>query len=67
MAEKRNRRKHTVSFDDRLQHAADTARTAAAGLPHGRERDSMLEKARQAEVARRINGWLLTPHESPRG
>ncbi len=63
MTKKRNRRKQTLSFDDRLQHAADAARTAAAELPQGTERDGLLQKARQAEVARRINGWLLAPHE----
>jgi len=63
MTKKRNRRKQTVSFDDRLQRAADAARMAAASLPLGHEREYMLEKARQAEVARRINDWLLAPHQ----
>ena len=63
MTKKRNRHKQTVSFDDRLQYAADAARLAAASLPHGAERDGMLEKARQADVARRINGWLLSPSQ----
>ena len=63
MTQKRNRHKQTISFDDRLQHAADAARSAATGLPLGHERDTMLEKARQAEVARRINDWLLAPKE----
>ena len=65
MTQKRNRHKQTISFDHRLQRAADAARMAAATLPQGEERDCMLEKARQAEVARGINGWLLSPNPPP--
>jgi hypothetical protein len=61
MTKKRNRRKQTVSFDDRLQQAASDARQAAVNLPQGHERDGMLQRARQAEMARRINGWLASP------
>lgn len=61
MTKKRNRRKQTVSFDDRLQQAAVAARRAAVRLPQGEARNSMLQKARQAEAARSINGWLASP------
>ncbi len=61
MVKTRNRRKQVISFDDRLQQAANTARDAAERLPCGAERDLMLGRARQAEVARQISGWLLTP------
>ncbi|MGY8709281.1 hypothetical protein RAD16_26360 [Bradyrhizobium sp. 18BD] len=63
MTKKRNRRKQTVSFDDRLQQAASDARRAAVNLPQGEERDGMLRRARQAEMARRITGWLASAGE----
>ena len=61
MKKTRNRRKHTVSFDDRLRQAALAASEAAERLPQGSERDGLLQKARQAETALRINGWLASP------
>lgn len=59
MTRKRNRRKLTTSFDDRLQRAANAAREAAQKLPQGAEREMLLRKARQAATASRINGWLM--------
>jgi hypothetical protein len=61
MTGKRNRRKQTTSFDERLKRAADEAREAAQGLPPGPQRDSLLKKAGQAETAQRINAWLVSP------
>lgn len=58
---KRNRRKQTLSFGERLQQAADLARKAASLLPMGREREALLKKARQTEVAAHINEWLASP------
>jgi hypothetical protein len=61
MTIRRNRRKQTVSFDQRLQQAANAAREAALRLPDGQERDTLLKKARQAEAAVHINEWLTSP------
>lgn len=61
MTQKRNRRKQTVPFGDRLERAAVAARKAARKLPLGEARNAMLQKARQAEIARSINGWLASP------
>jgi inhibitor of KinA sporulation pathway (predicted exonuclease) len=61
MTTRRNRQKQTVSFDQRLHQAADAARDAAGLLPEGQERETLLEKARQAEIAARINEWLASP------
>lgn len=60
MTKKRNRQKQTVSFDERLRQAAQAAREAALRL-EGSKRDLMLQKARQAETALRINDWLAAP------
>jgi hypothetical protein len=65
MAMRRNRRKQTVSFDERLRQAATEAREAARRLPAGQERDELLKKARQAEVAANINEWLTSPTMDP--
>jgi hypothetical protein len=61
MTTRRNRHKNTVSFDERLQRAAEEAREAARSLPQGCERDALLKRARQAETAAHINEWLSSP------
>jgi hypothetical protein len=67
MTAKRNRRRNTVPFDERLQRAANEAREAAERLPQGEAREALLKKARQAETAARLNEWLTSPgQQSPR-
>jgi hypothetical protein len=61
MTVKRNRRKQSTPFDQRLQRAASEAREAARQLPPGPQRDLLLKKAGQAETACRINEWLASP------
>jgi len=58
MTAKRNRRKNTLAFDERLQQAAIQARDAAQKLPLGKQRDELLKKARQAEAAAHLNELL---------
>jgi hypothetical protein len=65
MRTKRNRRKHALSFDERLQRAAHEARAAAQALPDGPQRDILLKKASQAENAAHLNEWLTTPGPQP--
>jgi hypothetical protein len=60
MIVRRNRRKQAVSFDDRLKIAAKEARQAAQMLPQGEAREDLLQKAKQAEAAIRIHGWLTS-------
>jgi hypothetical protein len=62
---RRSRRKQTVSFDDRLKNAAKEARQAAQTMPQGAAREDLMKKARQAEAARRINGWLTSRGLNP--
>lgn len=61
MTVRRNRRRQTVSFDERLQQVAREAREAASRLPPGVSRDIMLRRASQAETAAHINAWLTSP------
>jgi len=64
---KRNRRKNSVAFEQRLQRLAGEAREAAGRLPDGQQRDALLRKARQAETAAHLNQWLSSPGpQSPR-
>ena len=63
MSAKRNRQKNTVPFGERLHKAASDARQAAQHLPQGEQRDELLKKARQAEMAVHLNQWLTSPGE----
>jgi hypothetical protein len=56
----RNRRKNRVPFGERLEKAADEAREAAEKLPHGQEREALLKKAKQAEMAVHLNQLLIS-------
>jgi hypothetical protein len=55
---KRHRFKQSISFRDRLASFANEAREKAARLPPGVERDEMLAKVRQADVASRYESWF---------
>ena len=48
---KRNRFKQTISFKDRLASFARETRDRASLLPPGTEKDDLLMKARQADMA----------------
>jgi len=52
------------SFKDRLLHEAEEAEQAKA-LPPGSQRDELLEKARQADIAAHIDEWLSSPGLQP--
>jgi hypothetical protein len=58
---RRNRRKQTTSFDERLRQAATAARKAAHHLATGQERETLMRKASQAEAAVTINELLSSP------
>ncbi|WP_349627609.1 MULTISPECIES: hypothetical protein [unclassified Bradyrhizobium] len=55
---KRHHVKQTVSFQDRLSAWAEQLREQAAKLKHGRERDDLLAKVRQADVAAHLDKWV---------
>jgi hypothetical protein len=57
----RTRVKHEISFGQRLANEAQRAREMAVTLPPGKMRNALLEKARLADLAARINGWLASP------
>ena len=61
----RRRFKQTQSLEARLSEEAKRLREQAKLLPHGAERDELIRKARQAETAARMNGWLTSPELQP--
>lgn len=54
----RRRFKQTTSLDQRLEEQAKRLRQEACGIPPGVERDRLIRRARQAEVAAHMNEWL---------
>lgn len=44
---------------------ADIARDEAEKLPHGKDRDALLKKARQLDTASHINEWLSSRELRP--
>ena len=61
----RRRFSHTVSLQERLANFAAEAREKALRLPPSPERDSELEKARQADMAQHLNEWASSPGPKP--
>jgi hypothetical protein len=57
----RNRFTQTTTLGDRLAHEAERLRQNARTVPVGKERESLLRKARQLETASHINEWLSSP------
>ncbi|MBJ7404040.1 MAG: hypothetical protein JHD07_12400 [Bradyrhizobium sp.] len=67
MTAKRNRRKQTQSLQERLDAFAENARERAHDLPPGREREMLLRRAKQNEVASNLTDWLSAPVTPRRG
>ncbi|MGY3694928.1 hypothetical protein ACVIGA_005008 [Bradyrhizobium sp. USDA 3240] len=55
---KRNRSRPSGSLEDRLQKFAEDARLAARKLPPGRERETLMKKARQTEAVVEVSECL---------
>ena len=53
--------KNTLTFPDRLAKEAERCRQQAKTKPPGQERDDLLRKARQAEIAARLDRWISSP------
>ena len=58
---RRNRFAQTIRLGDRLAAEAERLRQKARTVPAGKERESLLRKARQLETASHINEWLSSP------
>ena len=63
--QKRRRFKHQLTLQDRLAAWAKEVMEQAAKLPPGPERDALLKKARQVDVASHLDDWAESPGLRP--
>ena len=61
----RKRIKQVLSLEERLSAEAIRLRDEARRLPHGAQRETLLRKARQAEIGSHISEWLRSPELQP--
>ncbi len=61
----RRRFKQVLSLHDRLAAWAKEVRQQADALPPGPERDAMLKRLSQADVASRLDAWAKPPGQQP--
>ena len=54
-----------LSLEEQWRAEAETLTREAEQLPHGKEREGLLRKARQLETASRVNEWLSSPGLAP--
>jgi hypothetical protein len=57
----RRRFKHEASIEERLAKHARRLREQARALAPGKERDGLIRRARQAEIASHISEWITSP------
>jgi len=66
MAQQRKRNERKITFHELLAEEAIKFKEAAAKQPAGSmARELLLRRARQAETASHINGWLSSPGLQP--
>jgi hypothetical protein len=51
--------------EDNWHDQSEAAKTEAEKLPHGKERDALVRKARQLKTASQINQWLSSSGLQP--
>jgi hypothetical protein len=61
----RRRFKNILTFPDRLTNEAERLREEAKTKPPGPERDALLRRARQADIAAHMDKWLSSPGLRP--
>ena len=61
MIKRRCRTKQASSLQERLAGFADYAREKAESLPPGPQKQSLLEKAREAQTAADLDEWIRSP------
>jgi leucyl aminopeptidase len=61
----RRRFKQKLTLQDRLAAWSKEVQEQAAKLPPGPERDALIKKARQADVANHLEDWAKSPGLRP--
>jgi hypothetical protein len=54
-----------ITIEEKWHQQSEAAKIEAQKLPHGKERDALLRKARQPEAASQIHQWLSSPGLQP--
>ena len=62
---RRDRFRQALTLEERLAEAAQRLREQARTLPPSAERDELVRKARQTEIASHMNEWLTSPALQP--
>jgi hypothetical protein len=50
-----------ITIEEKWRQQSEAAKNEAKKLPHGKEREALVRKARQLETASHINEWLSSP------
>lgn len=58
--------KQSISLTGRLANFAEEALRKASNLPPGSDRNEMLKKVRQADIASHVDEWATRADRSPR-
>ena len=61
----RRRVKQTRSLEERMAELAARLKEEAAKMPAGAERESVLKRARIADIGSHMNDWLTSPGLQP--
>jgi hypothetical protein len=61
----RERPMRKITIEQKWHQQSQEAKHRAESLPHGKERDGLIRKARQLETASQINRWLSSPELQP--
>ena len=54
-----------LTIEQKWRQQLEEVKTEAGNLPHGKERDTLMRKARQMETESHINEWLTSPGLRP--
>jgi hypothetical protein len=57
----RNRVKQTQTLQERLRRSAQSDRECAARTPPGEQREQLLRRARESEIAASLDAWIASP------
>lgn len=63
--QKRRRFKQVLTLQERLTAWTEETKARAARLPPGPERDALIKKVRQADVASHLDDWAKSPGLQP--
>jgi hypothetical protein len=54
-----------ITIEEKWHQESEAVKNEAQKLPHGKERDALVRKARQLETASQMNQWLSSPELKP--